>query len=67
MAEGPMPEWASVLNSAGSAALSQAVTLFGGAYSTAELGLMVQAVEDLESAARMLRSITGWNGERVRG
>ncbi|MFO0293297.1 MAG: hypothetical protein ACK50I_02685 [Burkholderiales bacterium] len=66
MADQPMPQWARVLASASSAALSQAATLFGGVYSTAELGLMAQAVEDMESAARMLRMIAGHDAEQVR-
>jgi len=66
MAERPMPEWARVLTSASSAALSQVATLFGGVYSTAELGLMAQAVEDMESAARMLRMIVGRDSKQVR-
>jgi hypothetical protein len=53
-----MPEWARTLNSAASAALGQTMMLFGGAYSGAEVGLMLQASEDLEAAAKLLRVIT---------
>lgn len=53
----PMPDWAQALTSAASAALSQAMMLFGGSYSGAEVGLMLQVSEDLEEIAGALRVI----------
>jgi len=61
------PEWARVLNDAATVALAQASALLGGTFNVAEIGLLLQACEDLDAASRMLRAVTGQTDTPVRG
>ncbi|MFN6131358.1 MAG: hypothetical protein ACK59M_18555 [Pseudomonadota bacterium] len=62
-----LPAGMRMLNDAATVALAQAATLLGGAHSVAEIGLLLQACEDLETAARLLRIVTGQVDTPVHG
>jgi hypothetical protein len=52
------PEWARALYDAATVALVQASALRGGTFNVAEIGLLLQACENLDAASRILRAIT---------
>lgn len=56
-----------MLNDAATVALAQASALLGGTFNVAEIGLLLQACEDLDAASRMLRAVTGQTDTPVRG
>ncbi len=61
------PGWSRVLGDAATVALAQASALLGGAFTVAEVGLLLQACENLDAASRMLRAVIHQGDTPVHG